>query len=44
MPSVIKMIKSRIRWAEYVAYMRRKRNACSIFVGTPEGIETTRKT
>jgi hypothetical protein len=31
------MIKSRIRWTEYVACMRRKRNAYSIFVGKPEG-------
>jgi hypothetical protein len=37
-PSIIRMIKSRMmRWAVHVARMGDKRNACRIFVGTPEG-------
>jgi hypothetical protein len=37
-PSIIKMITSRsMRWAGHVARMWKKRNACRILVGTPEG-------
>jgi hypothetical protein len=35
---VIRMIKSRrMRWGRYVAGMGKKRNACRILVGKPEG-------
>jgi hypothetical protein len=40
--SIIRMIKSRIRWGGYVAHMVEKRNAYRILVGKPE--ETARKT
>jgi hypothetical protein len=34
------MIKPRrMRWADNLARMREKRNACRILVGTPEGIK-----
>jgi hypothetical protein len=37
-PSIIRMIKSRrMRWAEHVARMGVKRNACNILGGKPEG-------
>jgi hypothetical protein len=36
-PSVIRMIKSRMRWAWYVARMGMRRNAYRILVGKPEG-------
>jgi hypothetical protein len=36
-PSIIRMIKSRMRWAEHVAQMGKKRNAYRIVVGKPEG-------
>jgi hypothetical protein len=35
-PSIIGMIKSRRRWAGYVARMGEKRNAYRIMVGKPE--------
>jgi hypothetical protein len=35
--SIIKMIKSRMRWAGHVVRMREKRNAYRILVGKPEG-------
>jgi hypothetical protein len=37
-PSIIRMIKSRrMRWVGHVAQMGKKRNACRILVGKPEG-------
>jgi hypothetical protein len=37
-PSIIRIIKSRrMRWAEHVARMGEKRNACRLLVGKPEG-------
>jgi hypothetical protein len=36
-PNIIGMIKSRMRWAGYVARMGEKRNACRILVGKQEG-------
>jgi hypothetical protein len=36
-PSIIRMIKSRMRWEGHVARMREKRNAYRILVGMPEG-------
>jgi hypothetical protein len=37
-PSVIRMIKSgRMKWAGHVARMGKKRNACRMLVGKPEG-------
>jgi hypothetical protein len=37
-PSIIRIMKSRrMRWEEHVAQMGEKRNACSLFVGKPEG-------
>jgi hypothetical protein len=36
-PSIIRKIKSRMRWAGHVARMREKRNAYMILVGNPEG-------
>jgi hypothetical protein len=37
-PSIIQMIKSRwIRWAGPVTRMAKKRNACRILIGKPEG-------
>jgi hypothetical protein len=37
-PSIFKMIKSRRRrWAEHVACIGEKRNACKILMGKPEG-------
>jgi hypothetical protein len=37
-PSIIRTIRSRtMRWAENVARIMEKRNACMIFVGKPEG-------
>jgi hypothetical protein len=37
-PSIIRMIKSRrMRWAEHVALMEEKINACRLLVGKPEG-------
>jgi hypothetical protein len=44
-PSIIRIIKSRrIRWADHVARMGKKRNAYRLLLGKPEGKETTRKT
>jgi hypothetical protein len=34
--NIIRMIKSRMRWAGHVARMGAKRNACRILVGKPE--------
>jgi hypothetical protein len=36
-PSIIRLIKSRMRWAEHVARMGEKRNAYGILEGKPEG-------
>jgi hypothetical protein len=37
-PSIIRIIKSRrMRWAEHIARMGEKRNACRLLVGNPEG-------
>jgi hypothetical protein len=43
-PIIIKMMKSRTRWAGHVARMRKKRNAYTILMGKAKGKETTRKT
>jgi hypothetical protein len=36
-PSIIRIMKSRMRRAGNVARMREKRNACRLLVGKPEG-------
>jgi hypothetical protein len=37
-PNIIRIMKSRrMRWAEHVARMGEKRNACRLLVGKPEG-------
>jgi hypothetical protein len=36
-PSIIRIIKARIRWAGHVARMGEKRNAYRLLVGKPEG-------
>jgi hypothetical protein len=36
-PSIIRMIKSRMRWAGHAARIGEKRNAYRILVGKPEG-------
>jgi hypothetical protein len=36
-PSIIKIIKLRMRWAGHVARMGEKRNSCRLLVGKPEG-------
>jgi hypothetical protein len=38
LPSIIRKIKSRIRWGGYVAHIVEKRNAYRILVGKPEEI------
>jgi hypothetical protein len=42
---MIRMIKSSSRrWAEHVAHMGEKMNACRVLMGKPEVKETSRKT
>jgi hypothetical protein len=36
-PSILRMIKSRMRWAGHMAGMREKRNMYMLLVGKPEG-------
>jgi hypothetical protein len=36
-PSIIRMIKLRMRWAGHVAQMGAKRNVYRLLVGKPEG-------
>jgi hypothetical protein len=35
-PNIVRLIKSRMRWAGYGARMGEMRDACSIFTGKPE--------
>jgi hypothetical protein len=43
-PSVIRMMKSRMRWAGLVARMGEKRNACTLLVVKARGKDTNGKT
>ena len=36
-PNIISNLKSRLRWAGYVACMEQSRNAYTVLVGKPEG-------
>jgi hypothetical protein len=36
-PSIIRIIKSRMRWVGHLAQMGEKRNVCNLLVGKPEG-------
>jgi hypothetical protein len=43
-PNIIRMIESkRMRWTRHVALMGKKRNACRILVGKPEGKSPLRR-
>jgi hypothetical protein len=37
-PSIIRMIKSRMRWEGHIARMEEKRNTYSLLVGKPKGM------
>jgi hypothetical protein len=37
LPSIIRIMKSRIRWAGHIARIGEKRNAYRLLVGKPEG-------
>jgi hypothetical protein len=43
-PSIIRIIKSRMRWLRHVARMAEQRNAYRVLVGKPERITTKIKT
>jgi hypothetical protein len=42
-PSIIRIIKSRMRWADHVARMGKKRTAYRLLVGNPEGMRLLRR-
>jgi hypothetical protein len=42
-PSIIRIIKSRMKWAGHVTRMEEKRNAYSLLVGNPEGKRPLRR-